>query len=37
MTTILGYDPGGNGKHGVAALSIDGSDNPTKTLRQKKL
>lgn len=36
MTTILGYDPGGNGKHGVAALSIDDSYNPTKIIVQTK-
>lgn len=28
MSTILGYDPGGNGEHGVAALSIDDSHKP---------
>jgi hypothetical protein len=36
MTTILGYDPGGNGKHGVAALSVDDSYNPTKIIVQTK-
>lgn len=30
MTTILGYDPGGNGNHGVAALSVDDSYTPHK-------
>jgi hypothetical protein len=34
MTTILGYDPGGNGRHGVAALSIDDSFKPTKIIVQ---
>lgn len=28
MKTILGYDPGGNGGHGVAALSVDDSYTP---------
>jgi hypothetical protein len=34
MTTILGYDPGGNCGHGVAALSVDDSYNPTKIIVQ---
>jgi hypothetical protein len=34
MKTILGYDPGGNGKHGVAALSVDGSYTPMKIIVQ---
>lgn len=34
MTTIFGYDPGGNGRHGVAALSVDDSYNPTKIIVQ---
>jgi hypothetical protein len=34
MKTILGYDPGGSGGHGVAALSIDDSNNPIKIIVQ---
>jgi hypothetical protein len=30
VTTILGYDPGGNDQHGVAALSVGNSNNPIK-------
>ena len=30
MTTILGYDPGGNGGHGVAALTVDDSYRPSR-------
>jgi hypothetical protein len=30
MTMIFGYDPGGNGGHGVAALSVDDLYNPIK-------
>ena len=34
MKTILGYDPGGNGGHGVAALSIDDSYKPKNIIIQ---
>ncbi|MEI6609202.1 MAG: hypothetical protein WCO53_05590 [Deltaproteobacteria bacterium] len=34
MKTIFGYDPGGNGGHGVAALTVDDSYKPTKIVVQ---
>jgi len=36
MKIILGYDPGGNDKHGVAALSVDDSYTPVEILAQTK-
>ena len=36
MKTILGYDPGGNGKHGVAGLSVDDSYAPLNIIVQTK-
>ena len=34
IDSIFGYDPGGNGRNGVAALSVDDSYNPTKIIVQ---
>ncbi len=36
MKTILGYDPGGNGAHGVAALSVDDLYTPTEMVVETK-
>ena len=36
MKTILGYDPGGNGNHGVAVLSVDDSYAPLNIIVQTK-
>lgn len=36
MKAILGYDPGGNGAHGVAALSVDDLYTPTEMVAETK-